>query len=429
MKKINYLLIALFYLLCVINTPINAESDELIIKVKVGSGNEFNLKSETGFEVCVNGSEIMPIKAKDIVITNDDGLMVKTDSGFFGPYQNATIKSTNNATHYNNSIFNGSFYIANEKNALVNAVNLENYIYSVVASEMGSSFEPEALKAQAVAARSYAYSNMNKFIHEGFNLSSDIYSQIYNGSKNVNSKIKAAVDATKGLYAKYKGQVINATYSSSNGGVIASSDDVWGNPFPYLVAKYDPFSMNTPNVNWSYEISKDNLDNLIASITNKKNFNSIELIKNNLGRVETVNVVYADGKSEISANKFRTLLGSTNLKSTLFDIKGSTNKNLNLVSINGGGKDGKAVDIIVLDDEPTNVNPGPLKFEDVKKNNATIVTSISGANSKFTFYGKGFGHGVGLSQFGANEMAKKGMDFLSIIDFYFPGTEVEGLDD
>lgn len=115
MKKINYLLIALFYLLCVINTPINAESDELIIKVKVGSGNEFNLKSETGFEVCVNGSEIMPIKAKDIVITNDDGLMVKTDSGFFGPYQNATIKSTNNATHYNNSIFNGSFYIANEK--------------------------------------------------------------------------------------------------------------------------------------------------------------------------------------------------------------------------------------------------------------------------------------------------------------------------
>ena len=258
-------LLFLTIIISLLTISTSAKSDDLTINIKIKSSSDgYDLTSEQGFELVTEGKVVLPIPAKSIHLSYENGLMIKTDSGFYGPYENSMVASKNNITSVDKRKYNGCFYVDSINNALINNVNLEEYIYSVVSGEMGSSFEMDALKSQAIAARSYAISNLNKYIKHGYNLTNDIYSQVYLGVNNVNDKIRKAVDETKGLIASFNGEIINATYSSSNGGVIASSEEVWGNKYPYLVMKYDPYSTNTPNVNWKVEVSRDNLDELLA---------------------------------------------------------------------------------------------------------------------------------------------------------------------
>lgn len=442
MKRV---LLFLTILISLMTISTSAKSDDLTINIKIKSSSEgYDLTSEDGFELVTEGKTVLPIPSKNIHLYYENGLMIKTDSGFYGPYENSMVASKNNITSVGNRKYNGSFYLDAVNKALINNVSLEEYIYSVVSSEMGSSFEMDALKAQAVAARSYAISNLKKYIKHGYNLTNDIYSQVYLGVNNVNDKIRKAVDETKGLVAFFNGEVVNATYSSSNGGVIASSEEVWGNKYPYLVVKSDPYSTNTPNVDWKVEVTRDNLDEILAQKTNKRNFTGLKLQKNGLGRVNNVIVSYNDEDVKLSANKFRLLFGSSKFRSTLFDV------NKKVESINAkpmlvkektievastpGPNEGVVFDIVKLtDDELKKIskvqNLGISVPNSAEAGGQNIIETAVDFSEKYVFYGKGFGHSVGLSQFGANEMAKQGFKYLDILNFYYPGIEVKVLND
>lgn len=434
-------LLFLTIIISLLTISTSAKSDDLTINIKIKSSSEgYDLTSEQGFELITEGKAVLPIPAKSIHLSYENGLMIKTDSGFYGPYENSMVASKNNITSVDKRKYNGNFYVDSINNALINNVNLEEYIYSVVSGEMGSSFEMDALKAQAIAARSYAISNLKKYIKHGYNLTNDIYSQVYLGVNNVNDKIRKAVDETKGLIASFNGEIINATYSSSNGGVIASSEEVWGNKYPYLVMKYDPYSTNTPNVNWKVEVSRDNLDELLAQKTNKRNFTGLRLQKNALGRVKDVVVSYNDGDVKLSANKFRLIFGSSKFKSTLFDVnKKVENTNVKpmpkkektvIVASTPGPNEGVVFDIVKLtDDELDKVSKVQNIGSSAEAGGQNIIETSIDLTDKYVFYGKGFGHSVGLSQYGANEMAKQGFKYLEILNFYYPGIEVKVLND
>lgn len=362
MKRV---LLFLTILISLMTISTSAKGDDLTINIKIKSSSEgYDLTSEDGFELVTEGKTVLSIPSKNIHLYYENGLMIKTDSGFYGPYENSMVASKNNITAVGNRKYNGSFYLDTVNKALINNVSLEEYIYSVVSSEMGSSFEMDALKSQAVAARSYAISNLKKYIKHGYNLTNDIYSQVYLGVNNVNDKIRKAVDETKGLVAFFNGEVINATYSSSNGGVIASSEEVWGNKYPYLVVKSDPYSTNTPNVDWKVEITRDNLDEILAQKTNKRNFTGLKLQKNGLGRVNNVIVSYNDGDVKLSANKFRLLFGSSKFRSTLFDVNKKVEsidakpmpvkEKTIVVASTPGPNEGVVFDIVKLTDEELN---------------------------------------------------------------------------
>lgn len=442
MKRV---LLFLTILISLMTISTSAKSDDLSINIKIKSSSEgYDLTSEDGFELVTEGKTVLPIPSKNIHLYYENGLMIKTDSGFYGPYENSMLASKNNITTVGNRKYNGSFYLDTVNKALINNVCLEEYIYSVVSSEMGSSFEMDALKAQAVAARSYAISNLKKYIKHGYNLTNDIYSQVYLGVNNVNDKIRKAVDETKGLVAFFNGEVINATYSSSNGGVIASSEEVWGNKYPYLVVKSDPYSTNTPNVDWKVEVTRDNLDEILAQKTNKRNFTGLKLQKNSLGRVNNVIVSYNDGDVKLSANKFRLLFGSSKFRSTLFDVNKKV-ESVNrkpmplkektiVVASTPGPNEGVVFDIVKLTDEEMNKiskvqNLGISAPNSAEAGGQNIIETAVDFSDKYVFYGKGFGHSVGLSQFGANEMAKQGFKYLDILNFYYPGIEVKVLND
>ncbi len=434
-------LLFLTIIISLLTISTSAKSDDLTINIKIKSSSDgYDLTSEQGFELITEGKAVLPIPAKSIHLSYENGLMIKTDSGFYGPYENSMVASKNNITSVDKRKYNGWFYVDSINNALINNVNLEEYIYSVVSGEMGSSFEMDALKAQAIAARSYAISNLNKYIKHGYNLTNDIYSQVYLGVNNVNDKIRKAVDETKGLIASFNGEIINATYSSSNGGVIASSEEVWGNKYPYLVMKYDPYSTNTPNVDWKVEVSRDNLDELLAQKTNKRNFTGLRLQKNALGRVKDVVVSYNDGDVKLSANKFRLIFGSSKFKSTLFDVnKKVENTNVKpmpkkektiIVASTPGPNEGVVFDIVKLsDDKLDKVSKVQNIGSSAEAGGQNIIETSIDLTDKYVFYGKGFGHSVGLSQYGANEMAKQGFKYLEILNFYYPGIEVKVLND
>lgn len=242
--------------------------------------------------------------------------------------------------------YRGTIYYKN--NIKINEVLLEEYLYSVVASEMPSSFNIEALKAQAVAARTYAINNINNPRSDKFHLYDTVKSQVYKGISSENAKVKRAVDETRGVVAKYDNKTINALYHSSSGTSTNSSLAYYGKDVPYLQEVDDFTEYNT----WNVSISKKRFI---------KDFRLISL--ENI--IDLKNIIIVDNVS-INKRKIREKYG---LKSSNFTL-------------------------------------------DIQENTININ-------------GVGFGHGVGMSQYGANELSKKGYNYEYILKHYYTGITLE----
>lgn len=245
----------------------------------------------------------------------------------------------------------------------INTLAMEHYLKGVVPKEMPSSWNIEALKAQAVAARTYAERKSGEVITDTQT------HQVYGGFEWVSSTTKA-VEETEGEVLTYGGKLIETLYTSSNGGNIESNRGAWGGTLlPYLKAKVDPFD---PQKTFTYKVSQNSLVTILNG-TNGIKVSSVESVKINS---------YTDGKY---AN---TLLFSVNGNGKTIEMKAST-----LRSRLGG----------------MNIR-------------STYLTSIQKAGNDFIFNGKGFGHGVGMSQYGAKAMGEKGYSYKEILAFYYDGT-------
>ncbi len=251
-------------------------------------------------------------------------------------------------------------------NGTYETLELEDYIVGVVSAEMPASFHSEALKAQAVAARTYAL----KAIKEGKTLTDTVSTQAYQDNKQLQAKwgssyntyynkVKNAVMATSGLIMKYNGTIINAFYHSTSNGYTEDSTAVFG-PYPYLKSVASPVDQNVSSYLKTIAISYEEISNKLGiPITS---LSTIKVEHNNSHRVDKIiidNHIYG-------GVEFRTKLG---LRSTDFEL------NLNT-------------------------------------NNISITT-------------RGYGHGVGMSQYGAHEYAKTGMSYQNILKHYYTGITIE----
>ena len=198
---------------------------------------------------------------------------------------------------------------------VINVVGLEKYLYGVVPAEMPASWSPEALKAQAVVARSYALAERKTT--GPFDLYPDTRSQMYLGVDHEQPSANAAVDATAGQVVLYGGAVAQTFFYSSSGGRTASSADVWGTALPYLVSVQDPYDTISPYHNWGpYPFTAAALAKalhvpLLAAADARTSVNSS-------GRVQTLSLVGADGnQTDVPATTVRSALG---LRSTWFTV-------------------------------------------------------------------------------------------------------------
>jgi SpoIID/LytB domain protein len=194
----------------------------------------------------------------------------------------------------------------------INVVNLEQYLYGVVPSEMPSGWSPEALKAQAVVARSYALAVRKT---GAFDLYPDTRSQVYLGMDHEKLSTSAAVDATAGKVVLYNGQVAKTYFYSSSGGRTAASQDVWGTAVPYLVSVPDPYDTISPYHNWGPMAFTGAMLGKILRVPGRLVDVQPEL--NSSGRTSSVTAVGTTGSVVVQAGDLRRRLG---LRSTWFTV-------------------------------------------------------------------------------------------------------------
>src|SRR4051795_3024147 len=194
----------------------------------------------------------------------------------------------------------------------INVVGLEQYLYGVVPSEMPFSWAPEALKAQAVVARSYALATRRS---GAFDLYPDTRSQVYLGVEHEKPSTTAAVDATAGQVVLYQGAVAKTFFFSTSGGRTASAADVWGGTVPYLVSVPDPYDTISPYHSWGpFAFGGARLGKILHAGGTVRD---VHTALNSSGRVTTLTAVTGTGERSFNATALRKLLG---LRSTWFSV-------------------------------------------------------------------------------------------------------------
>lgn len=247
-------------------------------------------------------------------------------------------------------------------------LDLEEYIIGVVAGEMPASFEVDALKAQAIAARSYALSKINSTT-TSYDLVTDITNQVYLTKEQMQEKwgsdyeyyyerIKDAVDETNNLVMEYGGNVISAYYFAMSNGYTEDASLVFGEDRDYLESVDSTWDENVKNFEVTTTFSKEEFCEKLS--LDCSNIAIENIVRSATNRVNSITI----NNQEFKGTKIRSLL---NLRSTDFDI-----------------------DI----------------------------------TDKVTITTKGYGHGVGMSQYGANEMAKKGYTYEEILNYYYKGIDI-----
>ncbi len=312
----------------------------------------------------------------------------------------------------------------------VNIVPMEEYLYGVVPVEMPSTWHEEALKAQAVCARSYAlikagYGGASD-AKKGYKMVDTTYSQVYNGYLSESLKATRAVDATRGQMVCYEDKVIAAYYSSTSGGRTESSGDVWAVPLPYLQSVPDLYEYN-PNLEvWQVKTTKNKLTSLLEGQGIYVGWvQDIPAVKyTETGRVEALSLA--------GSNKTLTIQGSTissvlNLYSTKFKIvrKGDIPDKVTVLGAEDITVDRISNMYIASADGVAKASSDLSQYVALGSGNLWNYPSAAPASAdEILFAGMGYGHGVGMSQYGAKGMAEAGFTYKEIIEYYFTGAKV-----
>lgn len=298
---------------------------------------------------------------------------------------------------------------------VINILPLEEYLYSVLPQEMPASWPEQALKAQAVAARSFAYSSLGKRDILGYDVLADTSSQVYGGKEYENPLTTKIVQDTRGEVVFFKDKVAETFFHSSSGGRTESSLMVWGSEIPYLQSVED-FDQQAPHYKWLVSFAPEELDRMFLEAGYKmgkiKAFELSPLAKTAdkktadrtaAGRLNQLRVLGEQGWEVIKGSKFREIL---KLKSTLFDIAIGIPMpdTIEAPLVDRFGNQVGQVDIDINIDNKNSIG--------LPKDGENIRRLSRSNNEKIIITGYGWGHGVGMSQWGAKGMAEDALKDL-----------------
>nr|WP_294680385.1 SpoIID/LytB domain-containing protein [uncultured Anaerotignum sp.] len=322
----------------------------------------------------------------------------------------------------------------------VNVIGLEEYLYGVVPSEMPRSYHAEALKAQAVAARTYAMTKLGAHSGSGYQLCDTTACQVYKGYSNEADATTAAVNETAGEVACYQGSPIEAVFSASTGGYTENSENVWNTVVPYLRAVKEVGEFDESS--WTKTLTLADLTALLqakgAGIGKAEDIRITKISEG--GRVQELQIIGTSGVKTLNKESIRTYFSSAcgTLPSKMFTINGKGGAS----AAGGGVSQGSGLLSAAASQGIIAKTEGALSYLNGKRlsvdvdakqtqasanSNAVYTVSISTVqNGKFVFSGRGSGHGVGLSQKGAQAMAQKGYDYEEILCHYYTGITIEG---
>lgn len=325
---------------------------------------------------------------------------------------------------------------------VINNVKIQHYLYGVVPKEMPSSWPLEALKAQVIAAKNYTLLNINKHSSEGYGLCDTQHCQVYGGYNSENIMTNRAVDETAGRILTYNDKIVNTFYHSSSGGYTEDSENVWSDTVPYLRSVVDDFSIGSPYDSWQFVISKEEIrKKLIESSIDVGDITEIQVLSTSQnGRVQELMIKGTMRTEILKKEKTRQVFGTSSVKSTLFEVRlhgengNFSIQDIYIYSINNGDIVKQSINkAAVLSSEGLSVLDSTSLSRGVKITDGSNTYEISNNMEnnaidnvgKYVFSGKGWGHGVGMSQWGAKKMAELGYNYIQILEHYYTGAKVE----
>ena len=276
----------------------------------------------------------------------------------------------------------------------INHVGLESYLPSVVGSEMPASWPQAALRAQAVAARTYALRQRKPA--DPFDLSATVSSQVYKGVDAETPSTREAVLSTRGQVLMYGSSLANAVFHSSSGGATENSGDLWSQQLPYLVSVPD-FDQASPVQTWQQRLEPEQLQQAFAEIGGAQRIDVLSTTST--GRVRQARVSGPSGTLVVSGAQLRSRLG---LRSTMVRFE--------------------LVPTELAASELAALPPLPLLPEQYEVGG--FQPQVQLPLPSLLAVGRGYGHGVGMSQWGALGLAQRGQSYDQILRHYYRGTEL-----
>lgn len=315
---------------------------------------------------------------------------------------------------------------------VVNLLGLEDYVKGVVPYEMSNSWPIEALKAQAVCARTYALSNLNRHSSYHFDICSSTHCQAYYGTNRAGSNSDAAVEQTAGQVATYNGRLAECVYYSSNGGASEDSSVVWGSnqdSYPYLVGVMDPYEAlvadGISNYYWTREYTGSELAQKLRALGYSCTDIVSARVREYTDTGNPLEVTFTDSSGRSYTLTTRRVYSTFGLRSYRYDISGGGSGSGPLL-VNGQGVD--SLDgMYAIDGNGNTVAIGNGVYViggDGSVTQAGFGGSGGSSGGVFTISGAGWGHNVGMSQWGAYAQALQGRTYRQILEFYYTGITV-----
>jgi stage II sporulation protein D len=400
---------------------VHAQEIEPIIKVKLVNylGNKTEVTLKPIGDYVTNDTSIVLKSDQTYLLKQVNGkLSLFKDGILLNSYDSFSAQpiQARSQLSINNRLYLGSFDFVVENNLYVRPVNsvyMEDYLKGVVPIEMYPSWNLEALKSQAVAARTYAMSYLKRGM-----INDTISYQVYGGYIWHPNTTKA-VDDTKGQVLQYNGRLIDAVYSASNGGMTESNANAWGNiAVPYLTINQDQFDPKTP---WKFTFNKSQIDLSDRDLTNSAEW-------------------WTSTKEADTAISYNIKMWLNNNGYANKDIKIVSIPTFSLHGIGDGGRISKGditVNFFIKDikDAEGKLQLQTVSFKDITAAKirsiignrvmlSYLVDAINTETDVVSVNGYGDGHGVGMSQWGAKFMGDAGKTHNEILKFYYSGTTI-----
>ena len=364
---------------CVFQSKSVFASREPLIRVLISKNKNVRIRSDKSIPLTIKGNTFLNKKIKGLTLKNEKNRKIlyfdknKQEKYDLKSNQKFEVRSSDGRGIWvGQKRFSGklNLFIRDSEILIVNVLGIEKYLSSVVGAEMPTKWPIEALKAQAIASRTYALKQKGNNL---FDIDSTQRNQVYNGLESSTYKTIRAVKSTRSLVLTYKNKLINALFHSSSGGMTENSEDVWKNEYPYLTSVKD-FDEKNPKFRWQKNFSNKELTNLFPKIGGLKDIEIISITST--GRVKNVKLFGAYGSDQMSGVDLRKRLG---LKSNFVRFK---------------------------------------FYEEDSNDSLTIEKGL-------LVFGQGSGHGVGMSQWGAKYMASNGQKAEKILKYFYRGVKIK----
>lgn len=459
----------LLALLLLVQLPTGAEARD--IYVRLSAAGSYTVASDGAMTLVDGGGKAHPLR-NPAALRVSGGRLLAGKTAFALP-----VRITGGGLmRFNNRRYRGVFLITNR--GLLNVLDLEDYLRGVLPAEVGASWPMEALRVQAIISRTYALRQSLARASRGYDVSDTVADQVYRGAGVETAATNQAVASTEREILTYGSELAFTPFHSDSGGHTANNADVWGKALPYLTGVPEPVAYASPNASWSVRIPRGSIEAALARI--KAGVGAISEVRvshvDKGGRATALTFTGSRGTSSVKASQFRTAVGPNLLKSTMLTSGAGP---LSVAPQPGTPQGSRPLPAEGRPLPPVSTSRDPMTFAQEKRlaqmtadgvfTTSELVDMLSSPNKKkgyfyiglqrtggsapapqpvrkptpvapvvrgsgftvaregdtFVFCGKGWGHGVGLSQWGSLTLAKNGWKGERILMHYYPGTEVK----